>query len=173
MWHVWPDAPEVPGYITVRASCRTVPHVQAAVAALHAAARSTQRTRTIRRPLVVSVSLITRLQTDCRTPSAAAASSTQLLSKSSPSKSQRKSLPPQTNSVSSDPPAQTSLLSLSAPGGFGPTQNNVIIGVLTGLETLIQIRGEGRTVAKATPPLCAQRPNTVWALRRSPSHTLT
>lgn len=144
--------------ITVRASCRTVPHVQAAVVALHAAPRSTQRTRTIRRPRAVTYN-----QTPDRLSHTIRRSSifipTPLKKLYIQESAQR--LPPQTNSVSSDPPAQTSLLSLSAPGGFRPTQNNVIIGVPTGLETLIQIRGEGRTVAKATPPLCAQRPNTV------------
>lgn len=59
-------------------------------------------------------------------------------------------------------PAQTSRIS-SAPGGFRPIQNNVIIGVLAGQETLIQIRLEGRT--------CCQSDSS--SLRSASKHSLS
>lgn len=59
-------------------------------------------------------------------------------------------------------PAQTSRIS-SAPGGFRPIQNNVIIGVLAEQETVIQIRLEGRT--------CCQSDSS--SLRSASKHSLS
>lgn len=147
IWHVWPDAAE----LLQCASSAGCSGRSACCGVLHTGMR------TIHRPQATHIH-----ETSVRLSQIFAAKPSKLLSKILIQNKLGKSRRGMIKTRHQRLPAQTSRIS-SAPGGFRPIQNNVIIVVLAGQETLIQIRVEGRT--------CCQSDSS--SLRSASKHSLS